>query len=719
MKIKNIMKKTIIVLFLIFAWNSILNSQIDTTKPIYNIGVYGGINYNLHDAGFRSLPGIPNCCPKFESGSGIAPQVGLSVRFPFDEASSLILKLEYSDYSGKLEKEEFIGNTELRQATPPFETTDVVKATSNHSVEGNLGAISIEPMYSWNIFDKFNWNIGLNLSYLLSPKFTQREQLVSPNNVVFKDTEKRVRNEYINNDIPEVNSIQIFGKTSISYSIPFGKNMILSPELGFAYPFTKIFSDEWKVIPISIGLNLEYPIKPSIEKEKIEQMEYIRDTIVVADFNAKTTTVNLKTKDKKVKVNETDTKIITTTTITEIYEKIIPKTSKITGNLVINGKDRQGNIQPNPTLTIEEIEVSESFPLLPYIFFPEASSDLKRTSMVLLDAKNQNEFSTKYLPWETLNIYSNLLNIIKERMDKNPAAKIIITGTNSNTTVEANNLELSKTRAAAVKDYLVNNLGINADRINISSQNLPNKPSNPATVDGIQENQRAEITSENRSILEPLELSQIDRIANPPIIEIEPTIFADLPIKNWNMTITQNNKIIRSYNGTRPEKQQWMVEAEPIPEFETPAIIKYSATDEQGNLFEIEKSIQLTQKTIKKKREEIKNDTIYQRYSLIVFDFDKSELTETHKTVLDKIRSNIKSNSQVSIYGYADRMGTPQYNKDLANRRIEEVVKYLKVKPELLRRYPIGSDELLYDNNTPQGRSYSRTVRIIIATPVK
>ena len=64
-------------------------------------------------------------------------------------------------------------------------------------------------------------------------------------------------------------------------------------------------------------------------------------------------------------------------------------------------------------------------------------------------------------------------------------------------------------------------------------------------------------------------------------------------------------------------------------------------------------------------------------------------------------------------------MGTPQYNKDLANRRIEEVVKYLKVKPELLRRYPIGSDELLYDNNTPQGRSYSRTVRIIIATPVK
>lgn len=713
------MKKSLYLIILLSFAQIISYSQIDTTKPRFYVGAFGGVNYNIHNAGFKSLPGIPNCCPKFETGSGIGPQVGLSLRFPFDEASSLMLKIGYSDYSGKLEKEEYIGNTELREATPPFETTDVVQAISNHSVEGILSGISLEPMYSWNLFDNLNWNIGLNLSYLLAPKFTQKEQLVSPNNVVFKDTEKRIRNEYINNDIPEANKIQMFAKTSVNYSIPFGKDMILSPELGFAYPFTKIFSDEWKVVPISFAINIEYPIKPSIEKEEIEEVEYIRDTIVIADFNAKTTTITLKSKDSKVRKTETDRTIVRTTTIIEKYEKIVPKSSKITGNLVINGKDRQGNLQPNPTLTIEEIEVSESFPLLPYVFFPEASSDLKRTSMVLLEPNESKTFSTKYLPWETLNIYSNLLNIVKERMEKNPNARITITGTNNNTAVETNNLELSKARANAVKDYLVNNLGINPNRITINNQNLPNKPSNPTTPDGIQENQRAEISADNRSILEPLELSQIDKIANPPIIEIEPAIFADLPIKSWNMTITQNNKVIRSYSGIRPEKQQWMVEAEPIPEFESPAIIKFNATDEQGNLFEIEKSIQLTQKTIKKKREEIQNDTIYQRYSLIVFDFDKSELTDAHKAVLDKIRNNIKSNSLVSIYGYADRMGTPQYNKDLANRRIDEVVKYLRIKPEVLKRYPIGSDELLYDNNTPQGRSYSRTVKIIIATPVK
>lgn len=712
------MKKAFAISLLLCFINSLANGQIDTSKPLYYIGVFGGINYNVQSAGFSSLPGIPNCCPKFESGSGVAPQFGLSLRYPFDESASLVLKIGYNDYSGKLQKDEFIGNSELREATPPYETTDVVKAISSHSVDGKLSAISIEPLYSWNIFDKFNLNIGLNISYLLTPKFSQKEQLISPNNVVFKDTEKRIRNEYINKDIPQANNLQFFGKTTVSYSLTFGKDMVLSPEFGFAYPFTKIFSDDWKVIPISVGLNLEYPIKPSIKKEEIEEFEYIRDTIVVADFNAKSTSIKLKSKDSKTQVKETDKAIIKTITISEKYEMIVPRASKITGNLVIYGKDRQGNLQPNPTITIEEIEVSESFPLLPYIFFPEGSADLSKTSMLLLTPDEAKDFSTKYLPWETLNIYANLLNIIKERLDQNPTAKITINGNNSNTGIEANNIELSKARAMVIRDYLVS-LGVNPARISMNIQNLPAKPSNPTTPDGIQENQRAEVASDNLIVLEPLQLSQIDKVANPPIIEIEPTLFADLHIKNWNISITQDNKVIRQFSGTTPEKQTWMVETEPIPQFETPVIIKLTAIDEQGNQFEVEKSLKLTQKTIKKKREEIKNDTIYQRYSLIVFDFDKSELTEAHKNVLNRIRDNIKPNSQVSIYGYADRMGTSQYNKDLANRRIDEVVKYLKIKPENLRRYPIGSDELLYDNNTPQGRAYSRTVKIIIATPIK
>jgi outer membrane protein OmpA-like peptidoglycan-associated protein len=336
-----------------------------------------------------------------------------------------------------------------------------------------------------------------------------------------------------------------------------------------------------------------------------------------------------------------------------------------------------------------------------------------------LDLDGAYQFNYSNLPWETLGIYDNLLNIIKYRLDKNPNAKIKLTGTNNNTS-EQNNLALSKSRAEAVREYLVNSLKINSNRIDISHQNLPDKPSNPTIADGIQENQRVEISSKNFEILAPVELSQIERKANPPIVQLLPSLNSDLPINDWKIEIFQNGKIIREYQGTDlPGKKQWIVGEEPIPQFESPIQIKYYGRDSIGNKFSIDKELKIAQKTIKKKREEIQNDTIFQRYSLIVFDFDKSELTSNHRLILDQIRNKIKTNSIVSIYGYSDRTGTNEYNKELSNKRIDEIVRYLKPASSAINRYPIGSDEFLFDNNTPQGRSYSRTVKIIISTPIK
>jgi len=428
--------------------------------------------------------------------------------------------------------------------------------------------------------------------------------------------------------------------------------------------------------------------------------------------------VTLEKTEIKEQREEIDNKIIITKQHFENYIHEVPKQASITGNLDIIGIDYQGNRTQDPTLVIEEIEVSESFPLLPYVFFKENSSDLNQTAMKL--NSNLNEFSMSNLTWETFEIYSNLLNIVAVRLKQYPNSKIKITGTNSNTGFEQNNLSLSRARAEAVRNHFVNNLGIPANRIELSHQNLPSKPSNPAIQDGIEENQRAEISSDNFEITAPVELKQIEKIANPPIVEFIPHIQSDLPIKNWTMTISQNEKTIRNFEGQDINKiNRWIVGDNPIPEYESPIDVQFTFRDSLNNEFEINRKMNISQKTLKKKREEIQNDTVYQRYSLIVFDFDKAELDPSHKKILDKIKNEIKFNSKVSIYGYADRTGTPEYNKDLANRRIEETVKYLQINPANVSKYPIGSDELIYDNNTPQGRSYSRTVKIVIATPVK
>ncbi len=715
---KIIMKKILYTLILIASSISLFSSA-DTIKPYFYLGGYAGANINIHQAGFRELPGIPSCCPKFETGNGIGANFGGLFRLPINQKSSFELKFGYQNFSGKLSKEEFIGNSEIRDAKPPYETIEVVKAISEHSVDANIQAITVNPMYVWHLPYKFRWNIGAQIGYLITNQFSQEERLLTPDNIVYSDTKSRLRNVYQNLEIPAVNKLQAFIQTSISYEIPFGKNMLLLPEVGVAYPLTNVFSDEWKIVPISLTLNLEYPIIPKQRIDTIHNYEYFRDTTIIQDFATKEVRVERTDSLGKLITDKRENLIEYTHSITEHYEKFVPKTSTITGNLVINGKDNKGNIQKNPTLTIEEIEVSESFPLLPYVFFKEGSNDIKATSLELLNPNESDNFETNKLSWETLEIYSNLLNIIKERLDKNPTSRIVIKGTNNNVGFEENNTELSKSRAEEVKNYFINNLGINTNRIKVESQNLPDKPSNPTTADGITENQRAEIWSDNAELLAPVELSQIDKISNPPIIEISPNINSDIGIKDWRITVKQNNTILREYNGNLLEKQQWIVGNEPMPQFEDPIEITFVANDKQGNKFETTEKLNISQKTIKMKREEIKNDTVFQRYSLIVFDFDKSELTANHKQILEKIKDKIKSNSEVEIYGYADRTGNSQYNRDLAVRRIDEVVKFLKIKPENLKKYPIGSDELIFDNDLPEGRSYSRTVKIIIATPIK
>lgn len=712
------MKGYLVLIFAFFYTNVLFSANSDTIKPYLYWGIFGGGNYNLHSADFRELPGIPNCCPKFEKGDGIGFHFGGLLRFPLSDSYSIGVNLGYITLNGTLQKDEIIGNTEIRNVVPPYETTEIVKAISNHSVDGNFSAITAEPRFIWNFFNGFRWNFGFQIGFLTNATFSQREKILEPNNIVFTSTGTKIRNEFNDEELKNKSSLQIHGKSSIGYELKFGKDMLLIPEIGFSYPFSNLYSGNWKVMPVFGTLALEIPIKPSVAKDTIFEINYIRDTLILAKYDAVSESVILISKSTKVSTTEKKQNFVTLTTYYENYEKITTKFAGITGDLYIRGMDEYGTSQPNPSITVEEIEVAESFPLLPYIFFRENSSNLNETSLIV-DKNKAEKFNYSSLPWETLDIYSNLLNIIKFRLDKNASAKIKITGTNNNNS-ELNNGSLSKSRAEAVKNYFVNELNISSERIETSQQNLPDKPSNPTIADGIQENQRAEITSKNIDILSPVELSQIEKRANPPIVELIPEISSTLPIKSWYISLSQNGNTVRKFSGNEmPTKQLWIVAEEPIPQFETPIDIVFSAQDSLGKNFEIRNSLSISQKTIKKKREEIKNDTTYLRYSLIVFDFDKSELTSVHRSILSKISEKIKTNSLVSIYGYSDRTGTSQYNKELANRRIEEVVNFLKLNSENVRKYPIGSDELLFDNSTPQGRSYSRTVKIIIATPIK
>ena len=121
----------------------------------------------------------------------------------------------------------------------------------------------------------------------------------------------------------------------------------------------------------------------------------------------------------------------------------------------------------------------------------------------------------------------------------------------------------------------------------------------------------------------------------------------------------------------------------------------------------------------KKKRVEQVKDKRLERFSLMLFDFDRAEISAENLTLLSFIKQRIAPTSQVTIIGYGDRVGSREYNRDLAFRRSVEVKNFLQLPEDRIKIVPIGNDVLLHDNATPEGRSYCRIVQVIIATPME
>jgi OOP family OmpA-OmpF porin len=102
----------------------------------------------------------------------------------------------------------------------------------------------------------------------------------------------------------------------------------------------------------------------------------------------------------------------------------------------------------------------------------------------------------------------------------------------------------------------------------------------------------------------------------------------------------------------------------------------------------------------------------------VLFDFNKSALSNMAKGTLDRIASDVtgsRSGYMIEIQGFTDARGSEQYNLGLSQRRAEAVQRYLVSKNVPLYRISIvglGKDNPVADNKTNQGRAQNRRVEI-------
>ena len=101
------------------------------------------------------------------------------------------------------------------------------------------------------------------------------------------------------------------------------------------------------------------------------------------------------------------------------------------------------------------------------------------------------------------------------------------------------------------------------------------------------------------------------------------------------------------------------------------------------------------------------------------FDFDKAEIRDDDKAVLDAAIETLKENpnTSVKIAGFTDNIGTEEHNQGLSERRASTVLEYLMnggVEAQRLDSAGMGMSDPVAGNDTRDGRAQNRRVELSV-----
>jgi len=113
------------------------------------------------------------------------------------------------------------------------------------------------------------------------------------------------------------------------------------------------------------------------------------------------------------------------------------------------------------------------------------------------------------------------------------------------------------------------------------------------------------------------------------------------------------------------------------------------------------------------------NDIILRLFALS-FAAGKSEITEQHKPLLDKVREIITlfGNPKLVVEGHTDDKGDPANNTQLSEKRAYAVMQYLRqtmsIPSDQIRAIGYGSEKPIASQATAEGRAKNRRIDIVI-----
>lgn len=638
------------------------------SRPTWMFGVATGANFNYYRGSTQELNSDLSVPTTFHNGTGTGLYLAPLIEYrPTDSRWGLMLQTGYDNRKG-------------------FFDAVVTPCNCIADLSANISYLTVEPSLR---FAPFNGNFylygGPRLAYNLAKSFTY-QQGTNPS------YPNQIANPDVNSDFSSMRktivSMQIAAGYDIQLSSPAHRTQfVISPFLSFQPYFGQNprWIETWNLTTLRIGAAFKFGRGHS---DAIPAPA----AVVIAEKEA-------------------------TPTMAVIIDKEILFAANAPKNI--------------PT----ERRVRETFPLRNYVFFDLGSTEIP-DRYVLLKKDQVKDFKEDQLEvftpkkisgrsYRQMTVYYNVINILGDRMQKNPASTIKLVGSSEKGPKDGREM------AESVKHYLVEVFEINATRISIDGRTKPKIPSEQ--VGGTEEltllregDRRVSIESDSPDLLMEFQ--------SGPNAPLKPVVFSavqEAPIdsyvsfnvtggieslSSWRLEISDEKGVVQKFGpytdvsksipgksilGTRPEGDY---------------TVTMIAETKSGKIIKKESTIHIALWT-PPVNEEI------MRYS-IIYEFNQSKAIKIYDKYLTSIVvPKIPIGGSVIIHGYTDIIGDEAHNKKLSLDRAFDVK--MIIEKELAKQgrsdvkfevYGFGEDLALvpFDNKYPEQRFYNRTVLIDI-----
>ncbi|MBW8324272.1 MAG: OmpA family protein [Prolixibacteraceae bacterium] len=386
-----------------------------------------------------------------------------------------------------------------------------------------------------------------------------------------------------------------------------------------------------------------------------------------------------------------------------------------------------------------ERQVRETFPLRNYVFFNEGSTEIP-SRYVLLRKDQVKEFREDQLEVFTpkdlngrskrqMTVYYNVLNILGDRMMKNPTSTVTMTGSSMEGTADG------KAMAESTKTYLVDVFGIAPARITTVGRVKPvipsEQPGGQLELTLLREGDRRvsitsnspellmEFQSGNDSPLKPVVIKTVQEAPLDSYVSFANT-GADQVFTSWNMEIADEQGKVQKFGPYSKENVsipgKTILGTRPEGDYKITMI----GQTKSGKVLKKETKAHLVLWTPSKDEEMM-------RFS-VLYEFNNSKAIAVYEKYLTEVViPKIPTGGTVIIHGHTDVIGGEENNLKLSLARANDVKGILENGLSKVSRTDVkfevhgfGEDQNLapFNNKYPEERFYNRSV-IIDIIPAK